>query len=483
MYDNLLANVPTDLYIGGKWRKSSDNQRFDVIDPATEKNVASVASATPEDAIAAVDAAHAAFGSWAEKKPRERGEILRKAFELIIRDAERLAKLITVENGKALPDSRAEVAYAAEFFRWNAEEAVRNLGQVSRAPSSGARIVVQHKPIGVGVLVTPWNFPAAMATRKIGPALAAGCPVVLKPASDTPLTMLALMPIMEEAGVPAGVVNVIPSRSSGKVVSAMLHDPRVRIISFTGSTDVGRKLLHEAADNVVKPAMELGGNAPFIVFDDADVDAAIDGAMIAKMRNMGEACTSANRFYVHERVHDEFARKLAAKMSALKIGNGLDDGVTLGPLVNEDGRQKVISLVEDAVKKGAKVLTGGKKPDGPGFFYPATVLTDVPDSATMLRDEIFGPVASIQTFKSEDEVIKRANDTEYGLVAYLYTKDLSRGLRVSEKLDFGMIGLNRGLVSDPAAPFGGMKQSGIGREGAHEGLMEFLETQYVSVNW
>jgi len=292
-----------------------------------------------------------------------------------------------------------------------------------------------------------------------------------------------LMPALEEAGVPAGVVNVIPSRSSSKVVSAMLHDSRVRMISFTGSTEVGRKLLHEAADNVVKPAMELGGNAPFIVFDDADVDAAIDGAMIAKMRNMGEACTSANRFYVHEKVHDEFARKLTAKMSALKMGNGLDDGVTLGPLVNEDGRQKVISLVDDAVKKGAKVLTGGTKPDGPGFFYPATVLTDVPDSAAMLRDEIFGPVASIQTFKSEDEMIKRANDTEYGLVAYLYTKDLSRGLRVSEKLDFGMIGLNRGLVSDPAAPFGGMKQSGIGREGAHEGLMEFLETQYVSVNW
>lgn len=483
MYDNLLANVSTDLFIGGQWRKSSDNQRFDVIDPATEKTVASVASATPEDAIAAVDAASAAFEGWAAKKPRERGEILRKAFELIIRDAERLAKLITVENGKALPDSRAEVAYAAEFFRWNAEEAVRNLGQVSRAPSSGARIVVQHKPIGVAVLVTPWNFPAAMATRKIGPALAAGCPVVLKPASDTPLTMLALMPIMEEAGVPPGVINVIPSRSSGKVVSAMLHDPRVRIISFTGSTEVGRKLLHEAADNVVKPAMELGGNAPFIVFDDADVDAAIDGAMIAKMRNMGEACTSANRFYVHEKVHDEFAKKLTAKMSALKMGNGLDDGVTLGPLVNEDGRKKVMSLVEDAVKKGAKVLTGGKRPEGPGFFYPATVLTDVPDSAAMLRDEIFGPVASIQAFKSEDEVIKRANDTEYGLVAYLYTKDLSRGMRVSEKLDFGMIGLNRGLVSDPAAPFGGMKQSGIGREGAHEGLMEFLETQYVSVNW
>jgi succinate-semialdehyde dehydrogenase / glutarate-semialdehyde dehydrogenase len=483
MYDNLLANVPTDLFIGGTWRKSSDNQRFDVIDPATEKKVASVASATPDDAIAAVDAAHAAFEGWASKKPRERGEILRKAFELILRDAERLAKLITVENGKALPDSRAEVAYAAEFFRWNAEEAVRNLGQISRAPSSGARIVVQHKPIGIAVLVTPWNFPAAMATRKIGPALAAGCPVVLKPASDTPLTMLALMPIMEEAGVPAGVINVIPSRSSGKVVSAMLHDARVRIVSFTGSTEVGRKLLHEAADNVVKPAMELGGNAPFIVFDDADIDAAIEGAMVAKMRNMGEACTSANRFYVHEKVHDEFAKKLTGKMSALKMGNGLDDGVTLGPLVNEDGRKKVIDLVDDAVKKGAKVLTGGKKPDGPGFFYPATVLTGVPDNAEMLRDEIFGPVASIQPFKTEDEVIKRANNTEYGLVAYLYTRDLSRGMRVSEKLDFGMIGLNRGLVSDPAAPFGGMKQSGIGREGAHEGLLEFLETQYVSVNW
>jgi succinate-semialdehyde dehydrogenase/glutarate-semialdehyde dehydrogenase len=322
-----------------------------------------------------------------------------------------------------------------------------------------------------------------MATRKIGPALAAGCSVVLKPASDTPLTMLALMPILEEAGVPAGVVNVIPSRSSGKVVGAMLHDPRVRVVSFTGSTEVGRKLLHEAADNVVRPAMELGGNAPFIVFDDADIDAAIDGAMIAKMRNMGEACTAANRFYVQEKVHDEFARKLTAKMSGLKMGNGLDDGVALGPLVNKEGLDKVIELVDDAVQKGAKVLTGGKAPGGPGFFYPATVLTDVSNDAKMLNDEIFGPVASLQTFKSEEEVITRANDTEYGLVAYLYTKDLSKGLRVSEKLDFGMVGLNRGIVSDPAAPFGGMKQSGLGREGGHEGLMEFLDTQYVSVNW
>ncbi len=483
MYENLLANVPTDLWIGGKWRKSSDGERFDVIDPATERNIASVASASVDDAQAAVDAAGDAFEAWATKKPRERAEILRKAYELIIRDQERLAKLITIENGKALSDSRAEVAYSAEFFRWFAEEGVRNYGDNRMAPSSGARILVHHKPAGVAVLVTPWNFPAAMATRKIGPALAAGCTVVLKPASETPLTMLALMPILEEAGVPAGVVNVVPSRRSGRVVDHMLHDPRVRVISFTGSTEVGRKLLHSAADNIVNPAMELGGNAPFIVFEDADMEAAIEGAMIAKMRNMGEACTAANRFYVHEKVHDAFAQKLAEKMKTLKMGNGLDDGVAVGPLVNAETRDKVKELVDDAVKKGAKVLVGGKAPEGTGYFYPATVLTNVPDGADMLREEIFGPVASIQTFKSEDEVVKKANDTEYGLVAYLYTGDLKRGLRVSEQLDFGMIGLNRGIVSDPAAPFGGMKQSGIGREGAHEGLKEFLETQYISVNW
>src|ERR1700754_4327576 len=388
-----------------------------------------------------------------------------------------------MEKGRALSDWRGEVAYAAEFFRWYAEEGVRNLGVNGMAPATGARMFVHHKPAGLAVLVTPWNFPAAMATRKIGPALAAGCPVILEPASETPLTMLALMPILEEAGVPAGVCNVLPSRRSGPVVDTMLHDPRVRIVSFTGSTEVGRKLLHEAADTVIKPAMELGGNAPFIVFEDADIDAAIDGAMIAKMRNMGEACTAANRFYVHEKVAEDFTKKLTAKMGSLKMGNGLDDGVALGPLVNQEGLDKVVELVEDAVGKGAKVLTGGKAPGGKGFFYPATVLSNVPDNAKMLNDEIFGPVASLQTFKSEDEVIQRANDTEYGLVAYLYTKDMSRGLRVSEKLDFGMIGLNRGLVSDPAAPFGGMKQSGIGREGAHEGMMEFLETQYVSVVW
>ena len=344
-------------------------------------------------------------------------------------------------------------------------------------------MVVSHKPAGIAVLVTPWNFPAAMATRKIGPALAAGCPVILKPASETPLTMLALMPILAAAGVPDGVVNVIPSRRSGPVVSRLLHDPRVRVISFTGSTEVGRKLLHEAADCVVRPAMELGGNAPFLVFEDADIDAAVEGAMIAKMRNMGEACTAANRFYVHDAVHDAFASKLSAKMAALRTGNGLDDGVSVGPLVNAETRDKVAHFVDDACAKGARVLVGGQRPNGVGYFYPPTVLADVPDNAELLRDEIFGPVAAIQRFTDEAEAIRRANDTEYGLVAYLYTANLTRGLRVSEQLDFGMIGLNRGLVSDPAAPFGGMKQSGLGREGAHEGMMEYLETQYVSVVW
>ena len=483
MYDNLLKDVPTDLWLGGTWRKASDGARFDVLDPATEKVVASVASASEADAAAALDAAQAAFAGWAARKPRDRAEVLRRAFELMTRDAERFARLITIENGKPLEDSRAEVAYAAEFFRWNAEEAVRNIGEVSRAPSSGARILVHHKPAGIAVLVTPWNFPAAMATRKIAPALAAGCPVILKPASETPLTMLALMPLLEEAGVPTGVVNVLPSRRSGPVVGRMLKDARTRVVSFTGSTEVGRKLLEQAAENILKPAMELGGNAPFIVFEDADLDAAVAGAMVAKMRNMGEACTAANRFYVHEAVQAEFAARLTEKMKALKAGHGLEDGVTLGPLVNKDGRDKVVELVEDAVKKGARLLTGGHVPEGPGFFYPATVVAGVPDDALMMREEIFGPVAAIQTFRSEAEVVAKANATEYGLVAYVYTRDLGRGLRVSEQLDFGMVGLNRGLVSDPAAPFGGMKQSGLGREGAHEGLMEFLETQYISVEW
>jgi succinate-semialdehyde dehydrogenase/glutarate-semialdehyde dehydrogenase len=478
-----VLNLPTNLFIGGAWRESSDRGRFDVIDPATERVLTSVADGTVADAASAVDAAAAAFRDWALRAPRERAEILRKAFELMIGQKERIARLITLENGKALPDSRSEAVYAAEFFRWYAEEAVRNIGQVSRAPSSGARILVQHKPAGVAVLVTPWNFPAAMGTRKIAPALAAGCTVVLKPASETPLTMLLLAELLAEAGVPPGVVNVLPARSSGAVVGAMLADPRVRVISFTGSTSTGRRLLQTAAQAVVNPRMELGGNAPFIVFDDADLNAAVEGAIIAKMRNMGEACTAANRFYVQAGVYEEFVRLFSAAMARLKVGNGLADGVAVGPLVNASSRDKVESLVEDARTRGARIVFGGRRIAGPGYFYEPTVLADVPSGAACLGEEIFGPVAPLQSFRTEDDAIERANDTEYGLVAYVYTRDLARGLKVSEKLEFGMVGLNRGLVSDPAAPFGGVKQSGLGREGAHEGLMEFLETQYVSVAW
>ena len=475
--------LQTQLYLGGHWRNASDGATFEVYDPATEAVLARVASATAADGLAALDAAEAAFPGWAGRKPRERGEVLRKAFELIVARKEELARLITLENGKALVDARAEILYAAEFFRWYAEEAVRNIGEIARGPSTGARIVIQHRPAGIAVLVTPWNFPAAMATRKIGPALAAGCPVIVKPASETPLTMLALMPLFEAAGVPKGVVSVLPSRRSGPLVDAMLHDPRTRVISFTGSTEVGRKLLHGAADCVVNPAMELGGNAPFVVFDDADIEAAVSGAIVAKMRNMGEACTSANRFYVHEAVFDAFAARLAARMGGMRVGNGLDDGVEVGSLVNAETRDKVVELVADAVARGAKVLTGGRPIDGPGFFYQPTVLADVPDEARCFREEIFGPVAPLARFTDEADVLRRCNDTEYGLVAYVFTRDVKRGLAFSERLDFGMVGLNRGLVSDPAAVFGGMKQSGIGREGAHEGLLEFLETQYISVEW
>ena len=476
-------SVPTGLYIDGKFRAASGGGTFPVLNPATEQPLCSVADGTVEDAKSALDAADRAFAGWGAKSPRERGEILRKCFELFIARKEYFARLMTLENGKALVDSRAEASYAAEFFRWYAEEAPRNIGEVSRAPSTGARILVQHKPAGIAVLVTPWNFPAAMGTRKIAPALAAGCTVVLKPASETPLTMLALAELFQDAGVPAGVVNILPSRKSGAVVSAMLHDPRVRVVSFTGSTEVGRTLLREAADNIVRPAMELGGNAPFIVCEDADIDAAVEGAMIAKMRNMGEACTAANRFYVHEKVHDVFVQKFAAKMQALKVGNGLEEGVSVGPLVNADTRDKVAHLVEDALNKGAKAVIGGNRLNRTGYFYPPTVLIDVPANAQCLKEVIFGPVAPIQKFRDEDDAIAKANDTEFGLISYLYTRDLSKGLRLSERLDAGMIGLNRGVASDPAAPFGGSKQSGIGREGAHEGMMEFLETQYISVSW
>ena len=483
MRNEPAIDAPTELYINGKFRPASDGGRFDVFNPATEQVLASVADGTIADGLAAVDAAAGAFDGWAARNPRERGEILRKSFELFTAQKERFARLMTLENGKSLADSRAEAVYAAEFFRWFAEEAPRNIGQVSRAPSTGARILVQHKPAGVAVLVTPWNFPAAMGTRKIAPALAAGCTVVLKPASETPLTMLALAEILQEAGVPAGVVNILPSRKSGAVVAAMLKDPRVRVISFTGSTEVGRRLLHAAADMVVRPAMELGGNAPFLVFEDADLDAAVEGAMIAKMRNMGEACTAANRFYVHEKVHDAFVEKFAAKMKALKIGNGFDDGVAVGPLVNADTRDKVAAFGRGRAE--TRRQGGGRRRAAQGhrLYYPPTVLVNVPDGAACLHEEIFGPVAPVQKFRSEDEAIAKANATEYGLVAYLYTSDMARGMRVSERLDSGMVGLNRGVVSDPAAPFGGAKQSGLGREGAHEGLMEFLETQYISANW
>jgi len=393
------------------------------------------------------------------------------------------AHLITLENGKAGADARGEATYAAEFFRWFAEEAVRADGMITHAPSSGARIMVQHKPAGLAVLITPWNYPAAMGTRKIAPALAAGCAVIIKPASETPLTMLALMPLLAEAGVPPGLVNVLPSKRTGALVDHMLHDPRVRVVSFTGSTGVGRTLLKGAADQVLKPAMELGGNAPVLVFDDADMDTAIEGTMLAKMRNLGEACTAANRIYVHADIAPEFTARLTAAMSALKLGDGTDPSVDVGPLVNAATRDKVAAFVADAVAKGAKVECGGVVPEGTGYFYPPTVLSNVPENADCVQDEIFGPVAAIQTFSDQEDVIARANNTEYGLVAYVFSGDFKRALQVCERLDYGMVGLNRGLVSDPAAPFGGTKQSGLGREGGHEGMLEFMETQYISASW
>ncbi len=473
----------TNLYIDGTWRNGADGQRFDVINPANETILASVASATLDDARVALDAAEAAFADWAARTPRDRSEVLRKAWELIVARQEEFARLITLENGKARADAMGEAAYAAEFFRWFSEEAVRVDGMISHAPASGARIIVQHKPAGLAVLVTPWNYPAAMGTRKIAPALAAGCPVIIKPASETPLTMLALMPLLEKAGVPKGVVNVLPSRQTGQMVDMLLHDPRVRVVSFTGSTEVGRKLLHTAADQVLKPAMELGGNAPLIVFDDADIDVAVEGTMLAKMRNLGEACTAANRIYVHENVNEGFTEKLTAAMAALKVGDGTDPSVDVGPLVNAETRDKVAAFVEDAVAKGATLHCGGETPNGKGYYYPPTVLSDVPPNADCINDEIFGPVAAIQSFTDPDEVIARANDTEYGLVAYVFTRDMKRGMQTCERLDYGMVGLNRGLVSDPAAPFGGTKQSGLGREGGHEGMHEFMETQYISASW
>ncbi|RSM71475.1 NAD-dependent succinate-semialdehyde dehydrogenase [Kibdelosporangium aridum] len=475
--------MKTELLIGGKWLPASDGARIPVLDPATGEEIASVASATVEDGLSAVEAAASALPSWAATAPRARADLLMAVFDLMQERADSLARLIVLENGKALPDALGEVKYAAEFFRWYAEEAVRVAGSVQTAPGGQNQIMVLRQPIGVSVLVTPWNFPAAMATRKIGPALAAGCSVILKPASETPLTALAIGALLEEAGAPSGLVNIVPSRRSGPVVSAMLADPRVRKLSFTGSTEVGRRLLAVAAESVLSCSMELGGNAPFLVFDDADLDAAIEGAMIAKMRNGGQACTAANRFYVQEGIAPAFASRLASAMGGLTMGPGASEGVQLGPLVNAEAVDKVDSLVTETVSLGARALVGGSRPAGPGFYYPATVLADVPSSAPVLAEEIFGPVAPIVTFEAQDEAVRLANATEHGLVSYVYTADLARGLRVSEALESGMVGLNRGLVSEPAAPFGGVKQSGIGREGGHEGLLEYTESKYIAVEW
>ncbi|MCW2595974.1 MAG: succinate-semialdehyde dehydrogenase / glutarate-semialdehyde dehydrogenase [Pseudonocardiales bacterium] len=479
----LLGGVPTELHIGGKDVPSADGARFDVVDPANGEVIASVADGSVVDALAAVDAAAVAAADWAATAPRHRAEVLRVAFEAMTDEADDYAHLISLENGKALADARGEVAYAAEFFRWYGEEAVRLAGSLAVAPSGTNRIMVMHQPVGVCVLVTPWNFPAAMATRKIGPALAAGCTVVLKPASDTPLTALAMARTLESAGVPPGVVNVLPARRSGAVVSAMLHDPRVRKLSFTGSTEVGRVLLREAADRVLNTSMELGGNAPFLVLADADLDEAVEGAMVAKMRNGGEACTAANRFYVHASIADDFGRRLADRMAGLTLGPGTDPQTRIGPLINADAVDKVDSLVRDAIDRGAHCLTGARRPERPGCYYEPTVLAGVPEDSVILREEIFGPVAPIVTFDDEDVAIELANATEFGLVAYVYTRDLARGLRVSERLESGMVGLNRGVVSDPAAPFGGVKQSGIGREGGHEGVLDYTESKYVAVQW
>jgi succinate-semialdehyde dehydrogenase/glutarate-semialdehyde dehydrogenase len=479
----VTGEVPTDLFIAGQWQAARGGRRFDVLDPSTGAAIASVADGDADDALAALDAAAAALPDWRRTPPRERGEILRKCFELMTARAERLARLISLENGKALPDARAEVTYAAEFFRWFAEEAVRIIGEISTAPAGANRIIVEHQPIGVSLLITPWNFPAAMATRKLGPALAAGCTVILKPAAETPLTALAIAGIMADAGVPAGVVNVVTASNPAPISETLLKDPRLRKLSFTGSTAVGRSLLKLAAAQVISCSMELGGNAPFVVFDDADLDKALTGALQAKMRNGGEACTAANRFIVQRGIAERFAKGLAERMGAMALGPGYDEKTELGPMINAKAEQRIAEWVEEAKAGGAQVLVGGERDTRGGFYYPATVLTDVPKSSKLLTDEIFGPVAPISVFDTMEEAIAQANDTQYGLIAYVFSENLGTALAVAERLESGMVGINRGLISDPAAPFGGVKQSGLGREGAHMGIMEFLETKYIAVSF
>jgi succinate-semialdehyde dehydrogenase/glutarate-semialdehyde dehydrogenase len=478
---SLLARVPTGLFIDGIWRDSSDGRTLDVEDPSTGETLASVADATVADGRAALDAAVAAQADWAATAPRERGEILRRAYVAITARAEEFALLMTLEMGKPLAEARGEVTYGAEFFRWFSEEAVRISGRWSTAPNGATRLVTMKQPVGPTLMITPWNFPLAMGTRKIGPALAAGCTMVVKPAKQTPLSMLALVELLTDCGVPAGVVNVITTTRTGEVIEPIIRDPRLRKLTFTGSTPVGRRLVEQSAEQLLRVSMELGGNAPFLVFEDADVDAAVDGAMLAKMRNIGEACTAANRFLVHESVAEEFSAKFAARMAAMTVGRGTEDGVTVGPLIDATAQASVAALVDDATAKGAKVVCGGSAVGDQGYFYAPTLLTGVSADALLMREEIFGPVAPIATFATEAEAISRANDTQYGLVAYVFTRDLSRTLRVSEALEFGMVGINQGIVSNPAAPFGGVKHSGFGREGGFEGIEEYLEVKYVGI--
>ena len=473
--------APKQLLIGGKWRAATGDRTYQVEDPSTGRALCSVADASPEDGIAALAAAHEAQTTWAKHPPRERGEILRRAYELIQQRHEDLALLMTLEMGKPLPEARGEITYASEFFRWFAEEAVRIGGDYAVAPSGTGRFLVTQQPVGPTLLITPWNFPMAMGTRKIGPAIAAGCTSVIKPAHQTPLSMLALAEILQEAGLPDGVLNVVTAVGAGSVMEPMIRDGRARKLSFTGSTSVGRKLIEQSAEQVLNVSMELGGNAPFLVFADADLDTAVEGAMQAKMRNIGEACTAANRFYVHADVADDFSCRLAERMGSLRLGRGVADDVQVGPLIDATQLGKVDELVNDAVGHGAEVVVGGSRHDGEGYFYPPTVLKNVPAQARMTREEIFGPVAPISTFTDEQSASDQANDTEYGLVAYVYTRDLNRALRVSEALESGMIGLNQGVVSNPAAPFGGVKASGLGREGGKVGIDEFLETKYIAI--
>ncbi|MGV3564089.1 MAG: NAD-dependent succinate-semialdehyde dehydrogenase [Nocardioides sp.] len=479
--DRLLPAGHRRLWVAGEWRDAEGGDTFEVVDPADGQVLTRVADGSVTDAVEALDAAVAAQPAWAATPPRERGEVLRGAFELIRERAEDLALLMSLEMGKAVAEAKGEVAYGNEFFRWFSEEAVRIHGRWMQAPAGGSRLLTIKKPVGPCFFVTPWNFPLAMGTRKIGPAVAAGCTMVVKPAHQTPLTMLALTAILTEAGLPDGVLNVVPTTRAKEMSEALQADDRLRKVSFTGSTAVGRTLVRQSADQLQRVSMELGGNAPFLVFEDADVDAAVDGAMVAKMRNMGEACTAANRFLVHADVAEEFAEKLAARMGALTVGRGQDEGVDVGPLIEEKAVESVSQLVTDAVHDGARVLVGGTVPDGPGFFYPPTVLVDVPADSAINAEEVFGPVAPITTFRTEDEAVERANATEYGLASYVYTRDLSRTIRMAERLDYGMVGINTGLISNPAAPFGGVKASGFGREGGFEGIEEYLETTYVAL--